>query len=590
MVKPIRPQAAQSTPVIAGRRRATRALEATLFSIFALCALLSMAAGCGHKPGGFRRTTAHTSRSEPQVTEARPARDRALDAYADQKFQNGHRRKQHLSEAMERIWSDVTSDALELRGLRAVVDQTKGDGGGLGRLRSPILGNFDRPEVRTKVDYYLNQTSGRRVLVALAQRGERFRPRIELALEAARLPPQLYYVAMAESGFDIEARSSAGAVGLWQFTTATAQSQGLAVNAYIDERQDVARSTQAAVAYLGTLHARYGNWELALAAYNMGPTALDRSISKYNTNDFWKLAVTEAGLPNETVDYVAKIIAFEFLGENLLDLKLITPESSIDSHVAVLVDRSVTLAWMAKAGGCNAAALVAANPSLRRRRTPRGGAWVNVPASCASGRYWERFEKRDAGASYPFARFRAVQGRVYALGEDSVFHRLISGESAAAELGRLVALPRVSPPANVDEQLLLLHGDGSLARLADALGTTVPWLLTANPQLDPRSRLRSGLVVRFWHTGGRPQPPAVAAVQTGVQLFVTNDYSDMLGAYESTKGRQRKTYVARPGDTLATVAKRFGVSTGDLARINGLARNTVFSGNETLVVYVDKRQ
>ncbi len=514
------------------------------------------------------------------------APDSALDAYASEKLRNGHGRKQPLSAAVGRMLGEVTRDALELRGLRAVVDKAKRDGGGLSRLRPPVLGNFDRPEVRTKVDYYLNQTSGRRVFVALARRGERFRPRIELALETARLPPQLYYVAMAESGFDIEARSSAGAVGLWQFTTATAQSQGLTVNAYIDERQDISLSTTAAVAYLEALHARYLSWELALAAYNMGPTALDRSIAKYNTNDFWRLANAEAGLPHETVDYVAKIIAFEFLGENLLDLKLITPEARLESHVGLKVDRSVTLSWMAKAGGCKADALIAANPSLRRRRTPMGGAWVNVPVSCASGRYWERFERRTAVMPFAFARFRLVKGQLYAAGSDAVFRRLIPGESGAAELGNLVALPRVLPPAGMDEELLLLQSEGSVARLAETLGTTVPWLLLANPQLEPRGRLRAGLVLRFWVPAGSSQPPTSVAAQGAVRLFIASDYTDMLAAYEAAKGRKRKTYVAQPGDTLATLAKRFGISIGDLARINGVARNTVFAGNEALVIYV----
>src|SRR5690606_11780873 len=111
------------------------------------------------------------------------------------------------------------------------------------------------------------------------------------------------------SGFEPTVRSRAGAAGMWQFVQGTAAEFGLGQSHWVDERLDPERSTRAAAAYLGRLHARFGSWELALAGYNMGYGALLRAMRKYNTNDVWELSRVEAGLPFETSHYVSKILA-----------------------------------------------------------------------------------------------------------------------------------------------------------------------------------------------------------------------------------------------------------------------------------------
>jgi membrane-bound lytic murein transglycosylase D len=167
------------------------------------------------------------------------------------------------------------------------------------------------------LEQYRSSPQGRAAIRGLFRRMGRYEGMIRTRLREARLPEDLIYVAMVESGFDPLARSGAGAVGMWQLVADTAEGYGLEISRWVDTRSGPEQSTDAAVRYLADLHRQLGSWELALAAFNMGYGALLRSMVKYNTNDFWWLANLEAGLPYETVYYVARVMACAVVGHNL---------------------------------------------------------------------------------------------------------------------------------------------------------------------------------------------------------------------------------------------------------------------------------
>ncbi|MEO0325620.1 MAG: lytic transglycosylase domain-containing protein, partial [Myxococcota bacterium] len=164
-------------------------------------------------------------------------------------------------------------------------------------------------QVLRYLDYFKSDRRGRRLMRGWIQRSARYGAMIQRELRAAGQPEDLRCVAMAESGFDPTVRSRRGAAGMWQFVEGTGAEYGLTRDRWVDARLDPVASTRAAARFLGDLHQRFGSWELALAAYNMGYGALLRAIRKYNTNDYWTLAALEAGLPFETRIYVAKISA-----------------------------------------------------------------------------------------------------------------------------------------------------------------------------------------------------------------------------------------------------------------------------------------
>lgn len=162
------------------------------------------------------------------------------------------------------------------------------------------------PKVAKWISYY--QGKGRKWYREWLERSFRFLPYLQKELQRAGLPADLAYMVMVESGFSSHAESTADAVGPWQFIESTGKRYGLKVSWWLDERKDIAKSTQAAIRYMQDLYKEFGSWYLVAASYNMGEGGLRRRIQKYHTQDYWKL-VELGALPDETSEYVPKILA-----------------------------------------------------------------------------------------------------------------------------------------------------------------------------------------------------------------------------------------------------------------------------------------
>jgi membrane-bound lytic murein transglycosylase D len=173
-----------------------------------------------------------------------------------------------------------------------------------------VAGRSVHPLVEGFVRYF--RGTGEKHYRASTRRLETYRPMMEQVLDQQGLPRELLWVGLVESGYVPTARSPKNAVGIWQFIPETAEAFGLQVGIR-DERTDPLKSTHAAARYLKFLYARFGDWLLALAAYNAGEQRIQNAISKAQTTDFWKLA--ESGyLPRETQAYVPAILAAQLLG------------------------------------------------------------------------------------------------------------------------------------------------------------------------------------------------------------------------------------------------------------------------------------
>ncbi len=152
--------------------------------------------------------------------------------------------------------------------------------------------------------YYWKFRSTKHVQVSL-QRGQKYLPYIHQVFRQYQLPPELAYLPILESSFKTDAVSRTGAKGLWQFNIQTAHHVGLRLHWYRDDRLDWKKSTVAAARYLDELGRRFNyNWELALAAYNGGPTYISNQIKRQGTWNFWDLKIR-----TETHQYVPKFLA-----------------------------------------------------------------------------------------------------------------------------------------------------------------------------------------------------------------------------------------------------------------------------------------
>lgn len=160
------------------------------------------------------------------------------------------------------------------------------------------------------------QREGERGFRASVARLQPLRPIIARIFREEGLPPELVWIGLVESGFDPAARSPKNARGVWQLMPETAASFGLSTSGH-DERTDVEKSTRAAARYLKLLYARFGDWPLALAAYNAGEQRVLGAMQRVGGRDFWRLAASDL-LPKETRGYVPAVLAAQYLGEGKL--------------------------------------------------------------------------------------------------------------------------------------------------------------------------------------------------------------------------------------------------------------------------------
>lgn len=170
---------------------------------------------------------------------------------------------------------------------------------------------FDIPvtynhQVARWIKYY--QSNGQSTFKKWLERSYKFFPMIKRELEKNKLPKDLAYMVMIESGFTPHATSHADAVGPWQFIESTANRYGLRTLWWLDERRDFKKSTLAAIRYVSDLYNEFESWYLVAASYNMGENGLRRIIQKYRTKDYWKL-IELGALPSETAEYVPKLLA-----------------------------------------------------------------------------------------------------------------------------------------------------------------------------------------------------------------------------------------------------------------------------------------
>ena len=157
-------------------------------------------------------------------------------------------------------------------------------------------------EMRYDIESYTIR--GKKTTQKIIGRAQIYFPIIENYLQAYNLPNELKYITVIESALDPNARSSAGAVGLWQLMPATARRYGLIINSQVDERRDPHKSTQAALKYLTFLHGLLGDWTLATAAYNCGGGGVQKAMRLGRGNDFWSI---KAHFPRQTQHYINRL-------------------------------------------------------------------------------------------------------------------------------------------------------------------------------------------------------------------------------------------------------------------------------------------
>ena len=220
---------------------------------------------------------------------------------------------------------------------------------------------------------YINYFSsrGRATLENSLVRGGRYREVIEKILRDEGVPPELIYLAQAESGFHPLALSRVGARGMWQFMASRAKGYGLQKNQWVDERQDPEKATRAAARHLKDLYNQFGDWYLAMAAYNSGPGTVQSAVRRTGYADFWELYRRNV-LPKETRNYVPIIVAVTIMTKNpsQYGLDKVVTDKPVP-YDKIKIDYSVDLRLVASCVDASPETLQDLNPSLLRLTTPQ---------------------------------------------------------------------------------------------------------------------------------------------------------------------------------------------------------------------------
>ena len=492
-------------------------------------------------------------------------------------------------------------------------------------------------QVLRYLDYFKNDPKGRAVMSNWLRRAGRYRDLFDKVLARHGLPRDLFYLAMIESGFESSAKSRVGAGGVWQFMPGAARAYGLEVSYWIDGRRDPERAADAAARYLKDLYVRFGSWYLVFAAYNAGYGAVLRSITNYNTNDYWELVKHESGLPWESSLYVPKILAAAIVGRNLAVFGF--AEVACDPPFAydeVEVAAGTTLASVARACGAKTEVVEALNPQLLRSRTPpeRGTTRVRVPVG-AGAAYASNIDKARSNEKLDTVLLRfgetlddVARTRGVAVRE----LRRLNGVKDSAELraGTAIVVPKArgekaekaekaeksdkgkdddgareaagKPAAGPDDDTVLVavpdrsfNYDGrervfyrardgdSLDEIADAFGVRSDELCEWN-NVDPGAKLHPRMVLQIFVRKDF-DPAGVMLLDPGKVRVVTLGSEEFLELETARRGKKRLYYTAKAGDSLAKLGRRYGLTPGDLARINRFSYNTELHEGDRIVVY-----
>jgi membrane-bound lytic murein transglycosylase D len=331
-----------------------------------------------------------------KVEEAKQKFDNALNALLSSSLDI--RSDERLEKEFDRVVAGVnelypggtTDSEAQQKSEPAPIDETNGitpapDAGVKAKAQAEIKSTHsDLPLMLTdQVAGYITYFSGRGrgVFERAFARSGRYHDMIVSTLKQEGVPQDLIYLAQAESGFHPLAVSRVGARGIWQFMASRGRGYGLYHNMWVDDRQDPEKSTRAAARHLKDLYNQFGDWYLAMAAYNSGPGTVQAAVKRTGYADFWELYRRNV-LPKETRNYVPIILAVTIMTKNPSQYGLddVVMEHPTD-YDTITINQPVDLRLVAECVGSTSSELQELNPGLLRLTTPHDGKFeLHLPA------------------------------------------------------------------------------------------------------------------------------------------------------------------------------------------------------------------
>lgn len=406
----------------------------------------------------------------------------------------------------------------------------------LARMESAIPLTYN-PAVREAIDLYVNRRSN--LMSLMLSRATYYFPIIEEELDRQGLPLELKYLAIVESALNPTAVSRMGATGFWQFMLRTGKIYGLTINSVIDERMDPRKSTRAMCEYFKDMYALYGDWMLAIAAYNCGPGNINKAIRRSGgKKDFWEIFPY---LPRETRSYVPFFIAafysMEYYREHDIRPSAIHIPIATDTvHLA----RRCTTRELAEITSVSLDTIELLNPMYKKGIIP--------------GNQQSQVIVLPAQAAIDFASNKEKYFASH--------HKSEAKEENSA--------PDIEEEQAADSEREVTYR----VRRGDSLGSIARRYHVTTAQIKEWNGLRSNMI----HPGQK------LVIRTGAKASVSAAKSGTSSKKSKSRQQSARYYTVKRGDTLSGIASKYkGVTVTQIKRANNLRSNNIRPGQCLLI-------
>jgi membrane-bound lytic murein transglycosylase D len=385
---------------------------------------------------------------------------------------------------------------------------------------------------------YFEKGRGRNTMSVGLERIGAYRPMMERILMDEGVPQDLVFLAQAESAFLPRAVSRAKARGMWQFISSRGKEYGLRQTWWIDERSDPEKSTRAAARHLSDLHEEFGDWYLAMAAYNAGPVRIENALKRTKSTTFWELADKKA-LPKETINYVPTILAMAIIGRDPDQHGFAVEPAPLLDTERVPLEKATDLRVIAENLRVPVDQLRDLNPHVLR--------WTTPP-------------------------------------DDPEFELILPKGYSEMFADKIVSMPD-------NERIIWRYHNvkkgETLSVIARQYGVAINDLTLAN-KISVKTSLKIGQELLIPMSGGTRPPtadsPAVAS-KTGVPAAKTTPVASTSSAPSTAS-----SYRVKRGDTLTSIAARFNVTVNDLKKWNKLTSTRLDVGQKLALAPPNVRQ
>jgi membrane-bound lytic murein transglycosylase D len=446
---------------------------------------------------------------------------------------------------------------------------------------------------------------GRAIVETGLRRAGRYRQMIEQVLREEGLPSDLIYIAQAESAFQPQALSRAGARGLWQFMSYRGREYGLEHTSWVDERQDPEKATRAAAHHLRDLYQMFGDWYLTMAAYNSGPGTVQSAVERTGYADFWELYNRNA-LPKETKNYVPIILALTLIAKDPARYGIqVDPEPPLRTD-DVQPGHAINLRLVSDAVDADLDAIRELNPQLLHLATPDDPAFVlHLPLGTSA-------QFQDAIAAIPPNQW--TNWRLHRVEESETLasigrqYRLTAGVIAEAndldahdalETGRKLVIPVAAQSQPAGKLMVYrVRASDTVASIADEFDVSVAELTRWNRLRSNQTTVAAGTRLRIYPGGLAPapseKPASSAAAKPPAQTAqaaakpekptASGGTARQSSASAEPAAPEAISYHVRAGETLWSIAKAYQTTVETIEAGNKFLFSRPLQAGDTLVI------